>query len=131
MFRNQPEADFKKLLKFIQETEFESAGFFPYYREKGTPAASMAGQVPADVKKTRLKALVEAQSRAVDRINSRLIGKTVAVLMDSGVSGRAQFQAPDIDGHINIDAPNPLPPGKFIKAGIISASGYIRRGVIR
>jgi hypothetical protein len=63
----------------------------------------------------------------VDGLNRKLIGKTVAVLMDSPSCGRLEFQAPDVDGYVSVHSSVPLAAGDFIRAKIISACGYNRK----
>ena len=130
-FPGETAADFKKLLAFVREGHFDSAGFFAYSREPGTSAASLPGQVPAAVKSARVEALVRAQSRAVDALNRRLAGNTVELLMDSPTIGRTYRDAPEIDGRVEVAPPGAAPkPGTFVKAKIVSASGYLRRAVL-
>ena len=131
-FPGETAADFKKLLAFVREGHFDSAGFFAYSREPGTSAASLPGQVPEDVKAARVEALVRAQSRAVDALNRRLAGSVAEVLMDSPSFGRTYRDAPEIDGKVEVAAPAGvrLEPGTFVNAKIVSAEGYRRKAVL-
>ncbi len=131
-FPGETQRDFEKLLAFIGEARFDNLGVFSYSREPGTPAAEMPGQVPAKLKQERVEALVAAQSAVVDDINLKLKGRTVEVLMDSPSFGRTYRDAPEIDGRVEVALPErgPAPaPGTFLKAKIVSVSGYLRRAV--
>ena len=62
-FPGETDAQFKKLLSFVEEGQFDRLGVFCYSREQGTPASRLSGQVPERVKLSRLKRLMKAQSR--------------------------------------------------------------------
>jgi ribosomal protein S12 methylthiotransferase len=129
-FPGETEEDFRTLLTFVKKARFANVGVFKYSREKGTAAAEMPDQVPEQVKAGRLEALVRAQSEAVDAMNAELKGKTAEVLMDSPLFGRTYRDAPEIDGHVEVEPAEdaaPPKPGEFIKVKITGASGYLRR----
>ncbi|MFA5160831.1 MAG: MiaB/RimO family radical SAM methylthiotransferase [Elusimicrobiales bacterium] len=129
-FPGETPAEHEQNRQFLREVKFDSAAFFPYSPEKGTPAYSLPGQIPAAERKRRARELADTQSRVVDEINRGLIGKTAPVLMDSPSEGRLESQAPDIDGYVMVESPRPLEAGMTIRAKIISARGYVRRAVL-
>ena len=49
-FPGETEDEFERLLRFVEETRFESLGVFTYSPEEGTDAAGMPGQVPEEEK---------------------------------------------------------------------------------
>ena len=101
-FPGETEKDFEKLSAFVAETGFDNVGVFTYSREQGTPAAGLPGQIEEKVKAERMKRLISVQSRVVDKKNSRLIGKTVKVLMDCADFGRTEKDAPEVDGKVEV-----------------------------
>ncbi|MBI4655808.1 MAG: MiaB/RimO family radical SAM methylthiotransferase [Elusimicrobia bacterium] len=125
-FPGETEKDFRKLLKFTREAGFYSLGIFKYFREKETPACAYENQIPEREKTARFNALIETQSRVIDKINESLMGKNLTVLMDDTQSGRTEKDAPDIDGRIIITKAENLHSGQFVNARILSAKGYIR-----
>ena len=122
-FPGETETDFKELVQFVQEYEFDNMGVFEFFREKGTAAYSME-QIPAAVKHERAREVEEVQSRVVDRINKRLLGTTLEAISDGETFGRTYKDAPDIDGTAEFTAP--VEAGKIFKAKVISADGYKR-----
>ena len=54
----------------VREAEFDSAYTFIYSKREGTPAASMAGQIPEEVTKERFDRLLKQ------------VGKTLKVLVE-------------------------------------------------
>lgn len=123
-FPGETDADFKELLNFVKEYEFDNVGVFEFFREPGTVAYDMKKQIPARVKKERALELNKAQSRVVDKINKKLVGSVVEVISDSETLGRTYRDAPDIDGNLTFE--KPVQPGQIFKAKIIKAKGYQR-----
>lgn len=122
-FPGETEKDFNALLKFVREAEFANVGVFAYSREKGTPACGLKGQISEKEKTARINALIDVQSRVLDKVNKKLIGKRLKILMDSGKSGRAYFQAPEIDGKVVLADGFKAEPGRFVKAKIVARQG--------
>src|SRR5262249_50878373 len=54
-FPGEPAHPHDELLEFLDAVELDWAGFFPFSREDGTPAADMDGHVPGDVVRERLR----------------------------------------------------------------------------
>lgn len=123
-FPTETEANFKQLKKFVKDFEFDNVGVFEYFRESGTPAYSMDEQVRSAVKKERALELTNVQSRVVDNINSRLLGKTIEVIADTPTLGRTYRDAPDIDGKVTFT--KDVEAGSIFKAKILKAQGYER-----
>ena len=73
-FPGETEADFKELLQFVNEYEFDNMGVFEYFREPGTTAHDLPGQISQQLKHERRLRLEGMQSRVIDRINKRLRG---------------------------------------------------------
>ncbi len=123
-FPGETEADFKELLKFVKEYEFDNVGVFEFFREPGTAAYDMKKQIPAAVKKERALELNKVQSRVVDKINKKLVDSVVEVISDTETLGRTYRDAPDIDGTLTFE--KPVKAGQIFKAKIIKAKGYQR-----
>lgn len=125
-FPGETEKDFKKLLSFVKEAQFNNLAVFKYSREKGTPAFDYPEQVNANLKAERYAGLLRAQSSVVDGMNSGLIGREMEILMDSPKTGRTYMDAPDIDGSVEVKGGD-FKPGDFVKARITEALGYRRK----
>jgi tRNA-2-methylthio-N6-dimethylallyladenosine synthase len=83
-FPGETEQDFADTLEIVRQARFAGAYTFRYSQRPGTPAAAMAGQVPADVvqeRYERLAALVEETSWAA---NMAFTGREVEVLVADG-----------------------------------------------
>ena len=81
-FPGETDEDFAEMLSFLREMRYDSAYTFLYSKRSGTPAATMAEQVPDDVKHERLNALMEAQNTISREINEQLLGRTLEVMVE-------------------------------------------------
>jgi ribosomal protein S12 methylthiotransferase len=108
-FPGETEADFKELLDFVEETEFDRLGVFKYSEEEGTAAAKLDGKVCEEDKERRWQELMEIQALISRKNNEALIGTIQRVMIDgtdrdSGkLTGRTQAHAPDVDGFVYIE----------------------------
>ena len=123
-FPGETEQDFKELLQFVNDYEFDNMGVFEFFREEGTAAYGLPDQIAPEVKKERRLRLEEAQSRVIDRINKRLLGTTLEAISDGETFGRTYKDAPDIDGQVTFT--RPVPAGRIFKAKVVKAKGYKR-----
>ena len=102
-FPGETEEQFEALCDFVAEAPFDYIGVFPYSREEGTAAAELPDQLDEDEKAERAQILRDlADAVCGPRIAER-IGRPMAVLVegaeeDGQLFGRAQCQAPEVDG---------------------------------
>ena len=108
-FPGESDAQFRKLLAFVEEGHFERLGAFRYSREDGTPAAQLDNQVPERTKQARVKRLMKAQARVSLKKNLALKGHIEPTLIEGYseetellLRGRSVRQAPDVDGQVYI-----------------------------
>ena len=135
-FPGETEDQFKELLDFVEETEFDRLGAFAYSPEEGTPAAKMPDQIPEEIKQERLDRLMTLQQKISLKRNRARIGDIEQVLVTDtdgrgNVLGRSSREAPETDGEIYIACGNARPePGQFIPVRIDSAEEYDLRGTM-
>src|SRR3989337_3765088 len=60
-FPGETETDFRELLNFVEEFEFDRLGAFTYSHEEGTPAALLKRHVPENVKMERYSRVMALQ----------------------------------------------------------------------
>ena len=135
-FPGETADDFRELLDFVEQAEFERLGVFKYSREEGTAAALMEEQVAEQEKERRWQELMELQAGICRRKNQALIGAVERVMidgrdLDSGaLSGRTQAHAPEVDGVVYIrhgsagNGQKELRPGDFAQIKITQALDY-------
>jgi tRNA-2-methylthio-N6-dimethylallyladenosine synthase len=81
-FPGETEAEFEDTLRLVDAVGYAHAFSFKYSPRPGTPAASMDGQVPAEVMDERLQRLQAALGRHQLAFNRASVGKRCTVLVD-------------------------------------------------
>ena len=126
-FPGETDDDFETLLDFLQEAELDRVGAFTYSAVEGALANALEGAVPEDVKEERLERFMEVQAEISAAKLSRMIGKTLTVLVDDAEDGqslaRSYRDAPEIDGQVVIEGVE-LPVGEFVKVRVTHADEH-------
>ena len=138
-FPGETDEEFKTLLAFLEEMQFDNVGMFTYSPEKGTPGADMPDQVSEKIKQKRYREAMLFQQKISSRKNRRMVGKTVDVLVDGTgtledgtgrqvplYAGRTYRQAPEVDGMVFLKVPKgtELATGQVVKARITESTEY-------
>ena len=103
-FPGESDKDFQELLDFVREMRFQHLGAFVYSREENTPAFSFPDQVPEDVAKQRMDAIMALQVSISEAYMKSYVGTTQNVVCEGYdpdlklYFGRTAFLAPEIDG---------------------------------
>jgi ribosomal protein S12 methylthiotransferase len=126
-FPGEEESQFKALLDFVEEVQFDHLGAFKYSPEAGTPASRLPHPVPESVKEERLRALMELQKEISLKKYQAMVGERKVVLVEGpqreGVlRGRLQTQAPEIDGSVLLSGKARV--GDWVEARITQALPY-------
>jgi len=127
-FPGEGESQFKALLDFVREIEFDHLGAFKYSAEEGTPASRLPDPIPESVKEERLRILMEIQKKISLKKYRQMVGRKMEVLVEGpnhqgGVlRGRLQIQAPEIDGCVFLKGK--ARPGDWVEARITQALPY-------
>ncbi|HEY1266421.1 MAG TPA: 30S ribosomal protein S12 methylthiotransferase RimO [Candidatus Binatia bacterium] len=136
-FPGETDDDFRELLDFVEESEFDRLGVFKYSVEEGTAAAAMDGGVPEAVKEARWQEVMDLQADISRKKNQALIGVVQRVMIDNLASdggmpqGRTQGHAPEVDGAVYIAGePRGVRAGDFVEVKITEASDYDLTGEI-
>ncbi len=129
-FPGETEDDFRALLAFLEEAQFDRMGAFAYSPQEGTRAFNYENDVEEGVKRDRLEEIVEVQRAISGERLGRFVGRDVDVLVDrleeeEGVkSGRVQWQADDVDGVTYLERGGWAQPGDFVRARITASEDY-------
>lgn len=128
-YPGETEADFQELKQWVQDMRFERLGCFTYSHEENTHAYKLEDDVPEDVKQARANEIMEIQSQISWELNQEKIGATFKVVIDrkegSHFVGRTEFDSPDVDNEVLIDAQDVyLKTGEFYKVKITDASDF-------
>ena len=137
-FPGETDADFRQLLAFLEEAQFDRLGGFTYSPQDGTRATQYPDDVPEGVKRERLEELLEVQRAISAERLERFVGREATVLIDrvadldeQGVThvGRVQWQADDVDGVTYLAGGGWATPGAFVTARVTQSEDYDFRAV--
>ena len=105
----ETDEQFEDLCDFIETVSFDYVGIFAYSAEEGTPAAELPNQIDEDTKQDRLQTLRDIADSVSAHQIARRINEPMDILVlgheeDGQLFGRAQCQAPDVDGVTYLDS---------------------------
>jgi ribosomal protein S12 methylthiotransferase len=107
-YPGETEADFKIMKDWVQDMKFERMGCFTYSHEENTHAYLLEDNIPQEVKENRVAEIMEIQSQISWDLNQEKIGKTFRCIIDrkegNHFVGRTEFDSPDVDNEVLIDA---------------------------
>lgn len=128
-FPSETEEECEALIEFLKEVRLVNCGFFAYSKEPDTAAARMKGQIKYADKKRRVKKLYAVQRSISVEFLKEFVGKSIKVLCDgidydkNCFSGRAYFNAPEIDGRVYFHAHEAV-QGKIYDVKILKSDSY-------
>jgi ribosomal protein S12 methylthiotransferase len=139
-FPGEREGEFRELLAFLEEAQFDRLGAFAYSPQEGTRAVQYPDDVPDAVKRERLEELLEVQRAISGERLARFVGREVPVLVDriaeadteaAGVThvGRVAWQADDVDGVTYLERAGWAVAGNFVRARLTGSEDYDFRAV--
>jgi len=131
-FPGETEEDFQATLDVVAQARFAQAFTFQYSPRPGTPAATLADQVPKAVVQERYERLVALQEEISWRENQALTGSVLELLVTEiegrkdGATHRLTGRAPDNRlVHFTVPAGQPSPrPGDFATVRISYAAPH-------
>jgi ribosomal protein S12 methylthiotransferase len=133
-FPGETAADFQELYSFVEETRFDHLGVFKYSQEEDTEAYDLADQVDEETKESRRQSLMALQLEISQERNSEYQGQVLDVLVEEqwpegrGVIGRAEKDAPEVDGLVYIRDVS-AEPGDFVRVRVEETLEYDLVGV--
>lgn len=128
-YPGETEEDFELLKLWVKEMRFERLGCFQYSHEENTHAYSLVDDVPSEVKQARVNELMELQAQISWEKNQLLVGKTLNCVIDRKEGnffvGRTEFDSPDVDNEVWVDArEHYLKVGDFAALTITAAQDF-------
>lgn len=108
-FPGETDEDFAKLLKMVEELNFDNSFCFIFSARPGTPAANLSDDTPYEVKLKRLQTLLALVESQANQISKNMLGNIERVLVEGlakdgvNLQGRAannrviHFTAPSDD----------------------------------
>ena len=128
-YPGETENDYQNLKSWVKEMRFERLGCFTYSHEENTHAFKLVDDVPEEVKQERANEIMEIQSQISWEMNQEKIGKAFKVVIDRKEGdyfvGRTEFDSPDVDNEVLIDASKTyLKTGEFANVIITDAADF-------
>ncbi len=127
-FPGETDDDFQALKQFVAEQKFERLGVFTYSHEEDTPAFAFADDVPEEIKQERAQDLMALQESISLELNNQRVGTICKTIIDRKEGdfwvGRTEYDSPEVDNEVLIEAPYPLMPGEFYQIKIIGAEAF-------
>lgn len=136
-FPGETEEEFRELLAFAKEIQFDHAGCFTYSLQQWTGAFDMANQVPDEVKHERRDRLMRQQRKIAAKRAKRFVGRELDLLVegvgededgDPVVAGRTYREAPEVDGLVF--ARGDAVPGSRVRVHIDETADYDLFGTV-
>ena len=127
-FPGETANDFKALLSFIEEVQFDHLGAFVYSDFEDLPSHRLKNAVSGRTAKGRHDRIMALQREISTRIHQKYLGQELTVLIEETpepelMIGRTWFQAPEVDGITYVRSPK-LDIGTFAKVRITDTLEY-------
>ncbi|WP_251453956.1 tRNA (N6-isopentenyl adenosine(37)-C2)-methylthiotransferase MiaB [Veillonella intestinalis] len=81
-FPGETEEDFQATLQLLKDVRYDMAYTFIFSKRSGTPAATMEDQVPEEVKRVRLQALMDVQNEISLELNKAMEGEVYEIIVE-------------------------------------------------
>ena len=129
-FPGETETDFEETLDLLRTVEYDDAFTFIYSPRKGTPAAGFGAQVPDAVKHERLDRLMALQNEICLKRNKRLVGRTLAVMVEGPSKSNPAMLSGRTDGNVLVLWPKirDHAPGDLVNVKMERAQTWLIRG---
>jgi len=121
-FPGETEEDFQATLRVVEEVGFDRAFMFSFDPRPRTKAAGMPDQVPAEVKSSRLRRLVDFTIENIRKKKARFVGAETLLLTLRSKDGRTDCATRDGLVVLLMGAHE---PGQLIKGKITGIEGLI------
>lgn len=128
-FPGETEEDFEELLDFTREAKFDRMGAFAYSEEDDTYAAKhYEDDVPEEVKQERLDHLMALQQKISAELLDAKVGQIFRIVVDRREGewfiGRTEYDSPEVDCEVLINATSGIEIGHYYNARITRAEEF-------
>ncbi len=134
-YPGETEEVFQQLKSWVAEQRFDRLGCFTYSHEENTHAYHLQDDIPQEVKERRVEEIMELQSQISWEKNQEKIGKIFRCIFDRKEGnyfvGRTEFDSPDVDNTVLVEATNVyISSGSFMNIKISAAEEFDLYGVL-
>ncbi|HWB67898.1 MAG TPA: 30S ribosomal protein S12 methylthiotransferase RimO [Mycobacteriales bacterium] len=125
-FPGESAADLAELERFLIDARLDAVGVFGYSDEDGTEAERLPDKVAAVEIARRVDAIAGLADELSAQRAAERVGDTVEVLVESrdgsSAEGRAEHQAPEVDGTTTLQGCDSA-PGSVVTARVVASDG--------
>ncbi len=125
----EEEEDFRELVRFVEEMKFDRVGVFTYSHEENTYAwQHYQDEINEEIKQQRAAELMALQQNISLEKNQQKVGTIQKVLIDRREGnyfiGRTQYDSPEIDNEVLVEARHDIKIGEFYDVKIYDAMEF-------
>ena len=131
-FPGETDEDFNKLLKMVEELQFDNSFCFIFSPRPGTPAANLTDDTPYEIKLRRLQTLLTLIDSQGEKISQAMLGNTETILVEGLAKDGVNLQGRSANNriiHLEVrDQNSDNWIGKMIDVKITEVLNYTLRG---
>ncbi|MBT8578047.1 tRNA (N6-isopentenyl adenosine(37)-C2)-methylthiotransferase MiaB [Polynucleobacter paneuropaeus] len=131
-FPGETDEDFNKLLKMVEELQFDNSFCFIFSPRPGTPAANLTDDTPYEIKLRRLQTLLALIDSQGEKISQAMLGNTENILVEGLAKDGVNLQGRSANNriiHLEVrDQNSDNWIGKMIDVKITEVLNYTLRG---
>jgi tRNA-2-methylthio-N6-dimethylallyladenosine synthase len=121
-FPGETDEDFEDTRRLCEEVDYDMAYIFKYSVRTGTPAATMAGQVPEEVREERNRILLEALGKGSLKRSQFLVGSVQEVLVEGADKTGERFMGRTRGNRVTVFEAAPRLVGSLVPVEITRSS---------
>ena len=127
-FPGETDEEFAELESFLTQARLDVVGVFGYSDEDGTAAADLPDKVDEHVIRERVEYITDLVTHVMSERAEARVGTRIDVLIESDddgvLEGRAEHQAPEVDGSVTLQGDcSGLGVGDIVTAFVIASAG--------
>ena len=126
-FPGETEEEFQETLDFVSKIKFTKVHVFPYSRRKGTKADTMPNQIPENIKKERVKRLIDLSNKLEKEYLDLFLNKEVEVLIEEEYS---DYSLGHTGNYLKVKVLKPFKSNELIKVKIIKREDLMLIGEV-
>ena len=126
-FPGETEEEFQETLDFVSKIKFTKVHVFPYSRRKGTKADTMPNQIPENIKKERVKRLIDLSNQLEKEYLDLFFNKEVEVLIEEEYP---DYSLGHTGNYLKVKVLKPFKSNELIKVKIIKREDLMLIGEV-
>ena len=126
-FPGETEEEFQETLDFVSKIKFTKVHVFPYSRRNGTKADTMPNQIPENIKKERVKRLIDLSNKLEKEYLDLFLNKEVEVLIEEEYP---DYSLGHTGNYLKVKVLKPFKSNELIKVKIIKREDLMLIGEV-